>query len=263
MIGMQIMSPARFARTALAPLFYVANLVDPTTLGPFRHTWSLAVEEQFYLVWPVLVMVAVRIPKRRLAVLLAMATAAGTWWRLHQGLAPSDYASKVVYETVIHRPDTCAFSLLAGATLAAAVRAGLRLPRVHAAVSDAICVSLVALPLAFGGLVGLSGVTGPVFATASALVLITGASTGSSGLLQTPSLRALGRVSYGWYLWHYLGVWLVHQLAGYEKAPLAWGVGVAVISLLLSAASWLALERPVLRFKKRFERSSVALIRER
>lgn len=259
-VGVGIMTILGFLRTAAAPLFYIANFVDPQTLGPFRHTWSLAVEEQFYLIWPGLMIIAARIPRRRLPIVLAIATVLACWWRLHQGLAPVDYGSKLVYEAMIHRTDTCAFSLLAGATLSAALRAGLRLPRLNDIASDVVCASLVVVPLALGGLVGLSGVTGPVFATACALALIVAAAGRRAGMLQTSSLRALGRISYGWYLWHYLGVWLVHHFSSYRDAPLAWGLAVAVSSLLLAAVSWRIVERPILRLKRRFERSSIAAV---
>ncbi len=253
-LALGLSSLREMASMALPPLFYYSNWTAENSLGPFNHTWSLAVEEQFYIIWPLIVLFAlVRLPRRWVPILLIGLAVASVWWRLHLGLSSDDG-----YYAATRRTDTNAFSLLTGAALAAAIRVVGRPRRLPAFVVDVALVLLIAIPVALGKQFQISGVTAPVYVTVLTLVLVVGSIGGSRSLLDSSSLRFLGRVSYGWYLWHWLAYQLVRKIDGYADAKDAWGIVAAVTSLGAAVVSYYAVERPALKFKHRFERASLA-----
>lgn len=247
-------SPRQLASMALPPLLYYSNWTAENSLGPFNHTWSLAVEEQFYIIWPLIVLfLLVRLPRLWMPILLVGLAVLSVWWRLHLGLS-----FDAGYYAATRRTDTNAFSLLTGAALAGFLRAGVRPPRLPAAVVDVALLLLIAIPVALGRQFQISGVTAPVYVTLLTLVLVLGSVGGSRSALDNSTLRFLGRVSYGWYLWHWVAYQLVRRVDGYATSKDAWGVLAAVTSLGVAVISFYAVERPALRFKHRFERASLA-----
>ncbi|GAA4592006.1 peptidoglycan/LPS O-acetylase OafA/YrhL [Actinoplanes octamycinicus] len=203
------------AEDALSAAGYVANLRFASTgtdylnadapPSPFQHFWSLAVEEQFYLFWPLLLM----LPKRKplLVTLVAASFAAAVWETARS--APWAYFG----------PHTRAWELGAGALIAVFA------PR---------------LENRWLGLAGLAGILGAAlwlddgtsYPGFFALLPVAGAAAvliGGCRPLAARPLQAVGRLSYGWYLWH----WPVLLIA-----PAALGVEPSVpLGLLLSAAA--------------------------
>jgi len=185
---------------------YFAQFAAPS---PLRHAWSLAVEEQFYLVWPfamIGLLAFVGAVRKRLVVLLLGAAACSALEMAllaHAGRDPS----RVYYGT-----DTRAQALLIGAALAAALAPyGFRPPRqldqvvqwsgiAAAAVLGWFFVNARELSIAMyrGGHLVVAVATAVVIAAAVARpVTIVGR------ILGPPTLRAIGRISYGLYLWHW------------------------------------------------------------
>ena len=232
---------------ALAALFYVANwarfvgLVHGKVLG---HCWSLSVEEHFYLVWPILLILAMRAGGRRRAAQVALALT-GTAVVLR--LALLAHGSRLI--RVEYGSDTRMDALLIGC-LAALVLDGRR-PRLRRGAGYLGWATLLVLLKvdARGHLALTVGVT--VLAIAGTLVVldaVEGRSLAARALRWEP-LVMVGRVSYGLYLWHVPVAVLLH---GHLHQP-HWLRDVIVVGVTMEMAlfSYFVVERPVLEWKRR------------
>lgn len=218
---------------------YFALLDAPS---PFLHFWSLALEEQFYLVWPGLIALATlgaARPARRFATLVLIA-AAGSF---ACALALSVLAPVWSFYALPAR----AWELLVGAGLALAAPRLLRLDHRAAALAGIVGLALVAYAaLTFEA--ALAGVPRLMLPVAGAGLLIAAGTRARHGavsrLLALRPLRALGRISYGLYLWHW-GLLVIPAAAlGRALEPLEAG-GLMGLAVVLAAASERLVERPI------------------
>jgi peptidoglycan/LPS O-acetylase OafA/YrhL len=218
-----------------------------TAPSPVQHFWSLAIEEQCYLVLPLVVTGVLAWAGRCRRLVLAGVLGALATASLAASLAFAGDATRAYYGT-----DTRAVELLVGAMLAAAVSRGDRAripPRVERAaalVSPAALVALIAAwattsqsdPRLARGLLALHAV-------GVAVIIVAGLGTGlvARMLAMTP-LRWLGRVSYGVYLYHWpLFLWLTPERVGLDGA---WLDAVRIgATLLVAWASYQWLEQPI------------------
>ncbi|MCL6537195.1 MAG: acetyltransferase [Acidothermus sp.] len=228
---------------------------------PLQHLWSLAVEEQFYLVWPaVIALVCVARVRRRLLMAVALFGAlASAWWMRHlaiSGNVPYDTdASRLYFGT-----DTHASALLVGAAAAALIASvrgaeipsrrwrwirfgleGAGLAGVAAVVWAMISVSEFSPTLYRGGFLA--------FAVAAAVVVTVASRPGSvlGRALDTPALRWIGLRSYGLYLWHWPV--FVYTRPGLDWPLHGWtalGARLA-ITFGLTEISYRVLEQPIRR----------------
>ena len=190
--------------------------------SPLQHLWSLAIEEQFYLCWPVLLLLATTLRVRRnsaanparleatrvalLALAGAVASSGWMWMLAVRGDVPYGSDSSRLY----FGTDTHAAGLLVGSALAALVA---RQRRGNAGVGLLLNVSGVAALLILGwSFVHVSEFSPGlyrggflVFAALAAIVVAAATRSGSwlGHLLDAPLLRAIGVRSYGIYLWHW------------------------------------------------------------
>ena len=265
---------ARLRDDALATLGYVANW-RPVLVGesyfdqfslpsPLRHTWSLAIEEQWYAVWPVLVIVLLRLRRGSLATLLgvSLVLAAGSALLMAWLHDPQGDPSRVYYGT-----DTRAQSLLVGAVLAVVLlqhgraladRAGLLL-QLAGLVSVAyigwmwVTTSDNSVFLYRGGLLLLALAVAVVIAAA-----VRPARGPLASILSIAPLRGLGLISYGVYLWHWpIYLVLTPERVGWDGYSL-FALRV-LITLAIAVASYLLLETPFRRGSLRQWRASWAL----
>ena len=246
---------------ALSAIFYYANwhfvfghesyFAQFGRPGLLRHLWSLAVEEQFYLLWPPLFLIVMRISRRVLAPLLVAAAAIAStalMWKLYQ---PGTDTSRIFYGT-----DTRAAPLLIGVLLAFAWkpssvvsrRRARRAPRwlgpVSVAALGAVLYMLISVHdyderLYRGGFLVLALCTAVLLAT----VVHPAATLGR--VFAHPLLRWIGERSYGIYLWH----WpiLVFTRPGVD-VHLARGILIpaqAVATVIVAAVSYRFLELPI------------------
>ncbi len=248
------------ARDARASLLYVVNwsfiaqkasyFTSFETPSPLRHLWSLAIEEQFYLLWP-LVLLAVHKAARRplaavggLAAAGAIASAALMAALFHSG----DDPTRVYYGT-----DTRLFGVLLGALAAVLLLSG-AVGRLRWLVG--------ALPiLGIGALVGvllaarrLSDRTdglyeGGLFALSAGVAVLVLAVTvaparGAAGVLSWRPLRAVGVVSYGLYLYHWpVFIYVSERTTGH--AGLSLFTLRCVVTGTAAVASFIFIERPI------------------
>lgn len=232
----------------MATLLYVANWQSIFAAAsywdlfgapsPLAHTWSLAIEEQFYLLWPLLVGALLRWRSRRTLMLFCLAGAIGAWVAMALLFAPGD-TSRAYYGT-----DTRAGALLVGAALACAPNR-LRAHIARFALPGAV-VTLTAMTLLSGhDAVLYRG--GFVVTQLAVVAVLAGAASPSTPLtraLSWPALRRLGDISYGLYLWH----WPIFTFLSPVRLGLAPLPTLAVrltVSLLVAVVSYRWLERPL------------------
>jgi peptidoglycan/LPS O-acetylase OafA/YrhL len=259
---------------ALATIGYVANW-RPLFAGqsyfdqfavpsPLGHTWSLAIEEQWYAVWPLLVLVLLRLRRGSLRSLLAVslvmiaASALLMGWLYDPGSGPS----RVYYGT-----DTRAQSLLMGAALAMLLlqHGPLRSrPGTHMLQIAALACA-AALGWAWATASGDSAFLyrGGFLVLAASVAVVVAASVQPNAspigrLLSFRPLRGLGLISYGVYLWH----WPVYLVLTPDRT--GWdGYGLFAVRLLvilaIAVASYHLIEMPIRRGALRQWRATWAL----
>ena len=248
---------------ALAALFYVSNYYQAINGDPntgFSHTWSLSIEEQFYVLWP-MTFLLLRRNYRRMSLVLVSAILAVWLYRevlifvfqVHQGY---------IYEAF----DTRADHLLIGCLLAVTLRARLW-PQfwnwisvrswMAAVVAALLAISSVAEWM-YGPVYrdGLSFIINPLLAAIwiTQLIALRGATLWR--WTSWPAVRYLGRISYSIYLYQQLFVDVPKKLLPHLPVILQLAATVALI-VLVASASHFFIERPFLRLKARFKQTAV------
>ncbi|HEV2371460.1 MAG TPA: acyltransferase family protein [Streptosporangiaceae bacterium] len=225
---------------------------------PLQHLWSLAIEEQFYLVWPLALGAMLTLATRRAQSPGSRRGPVAAAWTAALGSAvlaallyvPGSDPSRVYYGT-----DTHATALLVGCALA------LTWPLASVAAASATVTArldmlgvagLVVLAWAVGHFSGTDPAVYPVglavaALAAGALVLAATAPGMVSNTLSLAPLRWLGVRSYGIYLWHWPVIALAAAAIGPSSPPGWLWLPESVAAIGLAAVSWRWIEAPILR----------------
>ncbi|GAB3678761.1 acyltransferase family protein [Angustibacter aerolatus] len=259
----QVLSDARWATAFMANLHFAATGTDylqaDVPPSPLQHYWSLAVEEQFYVVWPVLVLLVAKLAPRRLVgravgVVIALISVASLAWCIEQ---TSQAATQAYFS-----PFTRAWELGVGALLAAGSGWLLRLPAVvgrwlgwlglAAVIGSAFWIT-DATP--FPGAYALLPVLGTAAVVAAGSIA---PGVGAESVLRQRPLQWLGAMSYSLYLWHWPALVIAAALVGGTL-----GVGPALLvvlaSLLVAVLTHHAVENPLRRAPRLAARTSNSL----
>jgi peptidoglycan/LPS O-acetylase OafA/YrhL len=241
--------------TNLAPLLFQDYHIG---LGLMSHGWSLALEEQFYLVWPLLLigLLALRPTGKQLAMCIGALVALGPLWRVWIMTTGSE-ALRYLGD------DTRADTLLIGCTLGALAAGGMILPSARAARLTR-WIALAGIAVIAYLVVNTSWyadrfayyLAPPITAlcvAASLLHLVVSPNGRMARLLSWKPLVQLGVVSYGVYLWHNPVFHLVQTGSdGWLNLPMQF-TRLAITAILV-IVSYRYIERPMLRKKARLSR---------
>jgi peptidoglycan/LPS O-acetylase OafA/YrhL len=224
--------------------------------GPVKHTWTLALEEQFYLIWPPLIIWAGR--RWAIPVAIAVATASmairfagGNWWLL---VARADgFALGGLLAAILNDPDPAR---------------GQKRAMIAAKVAGVVALGFL-VHLGWIGVLGDDQVYQAEKATFASLaslaliaLLIRFAGRPILAPLRLPPLTYLGTISYGIYLYHYpvyRSRYEIKSLFNLREGLFLWSIEVAQ-TLAIAALSWHYIEKRCLRLKDRvpYERSTDA-----
>lgn len=249
-----------FSNSLLAVSSFASNVLfwtevtyfEPATeLKPLLHTWSLAVEEQYYVFFPLFLMAAWRLGRRWVMLLLLLAALAS--------LALCQWASLNMPEAAFYLLPTRAWELLIGALVALAL-SGAAGARRNGPLAEGLSLAgllmIVYAILAFDRNTPFPGFYALVPTVGAALIIYFASPANLAGkLLGTPAMVGVGLVSYSAYLWHQpLFAFAKHRsLAGPDALMLG---ALALLSLGLAWLTWKYVEKPF-RSKGRVSRAQI------
>lgn len=260
-----------YAKEAFIALFYLTNWTRALgihTQGILGHTWSLAIEEQFYLLWPMTLLLALRLGRNpyTTTMVVAMGVALLSW-----GLRAYWMSQDVSIVRLYNGLDTRVDSLMVGAALAGFIlwlsyqdtndQNPQRQSKARAWITQCIAVGSIPAVGVLASLVWFADWQDPALYYwqfslcygATALIIAFLALENKSLVARILGLKPLvfiGTISYGLYLWHYpvLLVLLQWEVRGYTLLAYC-----GIISLMIASASYYGLEKPLLRLKARFQ----------
>ena len=238
------------AKSALASLAFVANLyfekvhsdyfAEASQLMPLQHLWTLALEEQFYLFWPVAIAALSWLGTRSkfgAKRTIVAALAVGGLASLSLGIAMS---SRFPIPAFFLLP-TRAWELGAGCLLALSPAIPARWSSVLAPIG---LIAIVSTAMLFDDATPFPSFYAllPVLGT---MALIAGGAAGAIGrVLGSRPAVGLGKLSYAWYLWHWPLLAFARILCGIQR-DLARDAAMAAVALALAAVTWRWIEMPV------------------
>jgi peptidoglycan/LPS O-acetylase OafA/YrhL len=263
LVALFVCSPVYFGQfgiDALSATFNFANIrffqssndyFDPISRNsPFIHFWSLSVEEQFYLVWPILfVVLALLIAKRwrkdqsSLSIKLRLS---GMMAALIAGsLALSIWQMQANQTAAFYLLPSRAWELGLGG-LVAVLSTPRKLPRLLATALEVLAVTtLTVIVVAYNDSTPFPGLAALPPVLAGLLFVLTGPSGGAfTRLMATPPFRAIGRWSFALYLWHWPVLVFLDQVLA-DRSNVKIRFFFMLIALVLAAVTYGFFENPI------------------
>ena len=264
LLGLSLIDARQVVVDAIWSSLFAANVhfaqqdvyyfVSGNGTSPLQHYWSLAVEEQFYVVWPLVILALVALsrmgrktrsrgplPRTTILLTLVVVTAASFAWSLHQ---TAEQPGSAYFSTF-----TRAWELGVGG-LAALVAVPLA-QRLHRHLLTVLGIAglagIVVASVAFTPDTAFPGYSAALPVLGTALLLLAGAGVGkplTSELLDNRPMRAIGDWSFSIYLWHWPALILSEGFLG--RPLLVWETCVVVAAVLaISALTFRLVETPV------------------
>ena len=231
--------------------------VDPNILfgrpSPLGQFWSLAVEEQFYLLYPALFVALIALGgiwSRRTK--LAVGLAAVAVCSFAYSVASTRLGELGAYDSTFAR----AWELAVGALVALGANHVKRLPSVVATALTWLGVGMIlCAAVTFSARTVYPGYAAAVPVLGAALVIAAGTAVprfGAEYVLRLRPFQWLGRLSYSWYLWHFPILFIAAERAHSTVSGLspAYRLGLTLLGLGLAAASYYLVENPVRHSKR-------------
>ena len=246
-----------FGRSLVATALFVSNMHFYRDSGyfdaaldtkPLLHTWSLAIEEQFYIVFPLLLLLAVRWGGRRwIGVLLALFVLS---------LAASIRITPVDPDAAFYLAPTRAWELLLGALLASGIVPSVKFPVLREALAVVGLALIGYAVFHFSSATRFPGSSALIPCLGAALLIYAGQSERISMVSKALGLWPLafvGLISYSLYLWHWPLLVFAHyynirELSGAQTAS------IVIASFVLAVLSWAYVEQPFRRKPIRISR---------
>ncbi len=246
---------ADFGKSVFAANIFLSNLyfytetdyfTEAAHLKPMLHTWSLAVEEQYYILFPLILALLYRLSQARSVLfwlgLTAITSFAAAVWMVQFDPPGAFYL-----------PHTRAWELLLGSISALCVAEGwgkglARTPMLTLGLAIGAAIMILWPMVSYGPDTVFPGLSALPPCAGAALLILTGAyrTTAVAQVLSTTPMVFIGKISYSLYLWH----WPVLVFAGYATlAPLgvSKALGCLAVSFLLAVLSWRFIEAPFRR----------------
>ena len=247
---------------SLISLFYLSNWARAFSLHPpdyLGHTWSLSIEEQFYIVWPILLLIFLRFfNSRKLIVLIAISIALLAWI-----LRVYLYIKGATMERLYNGLDTRADALMVGCAIGVAYSSGifnkkdfkLILSRIIVFLSPISVLILLFLftcakPDSYGSYMSQFGFFTVELLTATIVIdIMVNKVSFIKRILATKVLVWIGTISYGLYLWHYPIYRVMFSLEMSKIVIITIG---SLIAFTVAALSYYLMEKPIIKLKKNF-----------
>jgi peptidoglycan/LPS O-acetylase OafA/YrhL len=255
------LSAVKTYKGVLLALSYISNWLYAFDLAsadnPLGITWSLAIEEQFYVLWPLALRFALKLGLTRRALVLILL---GLILLIvgHRSFLPNEPED---IARIYYASDTRADALLVGCMVACLV-SGNMVPKTRAfglllrclTILSVIFLTLMAVFATWTDFLAYRSTTITLIALSAGSILtmmVVSPPTWVLWILRFSALVWIGRVSYGLYLWHWAVRWFVYQQEALPASQLQLWMTV-FLSLALTSLSYYFVEKPFLNWKKRF-----------